>query len=25
MATVKKINVCVNWIWQDEEADRRLQ
>jgi hypothetical protein len=21
MATAKKLNVCVNWIWQDEEAD----
>jgi hypothetical protein len=20
MATAKKINVCVNWIWQYEEA-----
>jgi hypothetical protein len=20
MATAKTINVCVNWIWQDEEV-----
>jgi hypothetical protein len=24
-AGAKILNVCVNWIWQDEETDRRLQ